>query len=116
MKSGQSAALDITGTSSLQPIIVSHAAEKSGYAIKAAEDGKFAQYEKSCDQQGILFVLLAMEILDGLLRTQKKALLRISLLADSRNYQSVAHFIAFDRALQSLSAVIIQGSATMLMS
>ena len=39
-KSGQSAALDITVTSSLQPNIISHAAEKSGYGIEAAEDHK----------------------------------------------------------------------------
>ena len=82
-KSGQSAALDITVTSSLN--IISHAAEKSGYAIEAAEDRKYAQYEKSCAQQGILFVLLAIEVLGGLSRTLKKALLRMSLLADSRN-------------------------------
>ena len=51
-KFGQSAALDITVTSSLQPNIISHAAEKSGYAIEAAEDRKLAQYENSCAQQG----------------------------------------------------------------
>ena len=115
-KSGQSAALDITVTSSLQPNIISHAAEKSGYAIEAAEDRKYAQYENSCAQQGIMFVPLAIEVLGGLSRTLKKALLRMSLLADSRNYQSVGQSIAFDRAVQSLSVVIIRGSANMLLS
>ena len=37
-KSGLSAALDRTVTSSLQPNVISHAAKKSGYAIEAAED------------------------------------------------------------------------------
>ena len=37
-KSGQSANLDISVTSSLQPNIISHAAEKFVYAIRAAED------------------------------------------------------------------------------
>ena len=115
-KSGQSAALDIAATSSLQPNIIFHAAEKSGYAIEAAEDRKYAQYENNCAQQGILFVPLAIEVLGGLSRTLKKALLRMSLLADSRNYQSVGQSIAFDRAVQSLSVVIIRGSANMLLS
>ena len=72
-------------TSSLQPNIISHTAEKSGYAIEAAEDRKYAQYENTCAQQGILFVPLAVEVLGGLSRTRKKALLRMSLLADSKN-------------------------------
>ena len=86
-KSGQFAALEITMTSSLQPSIISYAAERSGYAIEASEDRKYDQYENSCAQQGILFVPLAIEVLGGLLRSLKKALLRMSLLADSRNYQ-----------------------------
>ena len=61
-KSGQSAALDITVTSSLQPNIISLAAEKSGYAIEAAEDRKYALYGNSFAQQGILFVPLAIEV------------------------------------------------------
>ena len=65
-KSGQSAALYITVTSSLQPENISHVAEKSGYAIEAAEDRKYAQFENSCAQQGILFVPLAIEVLGGL--------------------------------------------------
>ena len=69
-----------------------------------------------CAQQGIMLVPLAMEVLGGLSRTLKKALLRMSLLADSRNYQSVGQSIAFDRAVQSLSVVIIRGSANMLLS
>ena len=115
-KSGQSAALDITMTSSLQPNIISHAAEKSGYAIEAAEDRKFAQYGNSCAQQGILFVPLAIDVLGGLSRTPKKALLRMSLIADSSKYQSVGQSIASDRAVQSLSFVIIRGSANLLLS
>ena len=35
----------------MQLNIISHAAEKSGYAIEAAEDRKYAQYENSCAQQ-----------------------------------------------------------------
>ena len=55
-KSGNSAALDITVTSSLQPNIFSSAAEKSGYAIDAA------QYENSSAQQVILFIPLVIEV------------------------------------------------------
>ena len=46
-KSGHSATLDITVTSFLQPNIISHTAEKSGYAIEAAEDQKYAEYKNS---------------------------------------------------------------------
>ena len=115
-KSGQSVALDITATSSLQPNFISHAAEKSGYAIEAAEDQKYAHYEKRCAQQGIYFVPLAIDVLGGLSKTLKKALMRMSLLADSRNYQSVGHSIALNRAVQSRSVVIMRRSATMLWS
>ena len=115
-KSGQFDALDITMTSSLKPIIISRAAEKTLYAIEAAEDWKYAQYEISCAEQGISFVPRAIEVLVCLLRALKKALLRITLLADSRIYQSVGHSIAFDRAVQSLSVVIIRESATALLS
>ena len=45
-KSGRSAALDVTVTSPLQPNIINHAAEKSGYAIEAAEEQQYAQHEK----------------------------------------------------------------------
>ena len=55
----------------------------------------------------MLFVPLAIEVLGGLLRTLKKALLRMSLLVDSKIYQSVGQSIAFDRAVQSFSVVII---------
>ena len=61
----------------LQPNNISHAALKSGYAIEAAGDRKFAQYENLCAQQGILFVPLAIKFLGILLRTLKKALLHI---------------------------------------
>ena len=66
--------------------------------------------------KGISFVPLAIEVLGGMSRTLKKALLRMSLLADSNIYQSVGQSIAFNRAVQSLSVVIIQGSANMLLS
>ena len=60
-KSGCPAALDVTVTSSLQPNIINHAAEKSGYAIEAAEERKNAQHENSRSEHGILFVPLAVE-------------------------------------------------------
>ena len=78
-------------TSFLQPSIISLAAERSGYAIEAAEDQRHAQYGNNCTQLEILFEPLATNVFGGLVvsRTLKKALLRMSLLADSRNYQSV---------------------------
>ena len=86
---------------------------KSGYAIEAAEEQKYAQPENNCSEQEILFVPLAVESLGGLSVTLKKALKLIALLADSRNYQSQGHAIAFDRLAQSVFVVIVRGSATM---
>ena len=70
----------------------------------------------SCSEQEILFVPLAVESLGGLTVTLKKTLKRIALLADSRNYQSQGHAIAFDRLDQSVSVVIVRGSATMFLA
>ena len=95
-KSGRPAALDVTANSPLQPNIINDAAEKSGDAIEAAEEQKYAQHENSCSEQGILFFPVAVESLGGLSVTLKKALKRIALLAD-RNYQSQRHAIKFDR-------------------
>ena len=63
-----------------------------------------------------MFVSLGVESLGGLSVTLKKALMRIALLADSRNYQSHGHAIAFDRLAQSVSVVIVRGSATILLA
>ena len=78
-KLGRSAALDVTVTSPLQPNVINHAAEQSGYAIEAAEEQKYAQHENSCSEQGILFVLLAVDSLGGLSVTLKKTLKRKTL-------------------------------------
>ena len=43
-KSGRPAALDVTVTSPLQPNFINHTAEKSGYAIEAAEERKYSQH------------------------------------------------------------------------
>ena len=75
-------------TSFLQPNLITHAAEKSGYEF---EDRKYTQHENSYALQGFLFIPLAIEVLFGLSSTLKKALLRMSLLADSRKYQLVVH-------------------------
>ena len=115
-KSVRPAALDVTVTSPLQPNIINHAAEKSGYAIEAAEERKYAQHENNCSEQGISFVPLAVESLGRLSVARKKALNRIALLTDSRNYLSQGHAIAFDRLAQSVSVVIVRGSATMLLA
>ena len=61
-----------------------------------------------------LFLLLLS--LGGLSVTLKKVLKQIALLADSRNYQSEGHAIAFDRVAQSASVVIVRGSATKLLA
>ena len=85
-------------------------------SIEAAEERKYAKHKNSCSEQRILFVPLAVESLGGLSVTLKKRLMRIALLADSRNYQSQGHAIVFDRLAKSVSVVIVRGSATMLVA
>ena len=89
-----------------QPNIINHAAEKSGYAIETAEEQKYANRKNSCSEQGYLFVPFEAESFGGLAVTLKRTLKRIAPLADSRNYQSQGHAIAFDRLAQSVSVVI----------
>ena len=76
--------------------------------LKLLKVENFLSIKNSCAQQRILLVPLAIEVFGGLSRTLKKALQRMSLLADNRNYQSVGHTISSDRTVQSLFVVIIR--------
>ena len=116
LKPGRTTALDVFVTSPLQQTIINHSAERSGYAIEAAEERKYAHHENCCSEQGILFVPLAVESLGGLSVTLNTALERIALLAVSRKYQLQGHAITFGRLAQSVSVVIVRGSATMLLA
>ena len=71
---------------------------------------------QECKELRLFLLLLSHWALGGLSVTLKKALKRIVLLADSRNYQSQGHAIAIDRLAQLAYAVIVRGSTTMLLA
>ena len=67
----------------------------------AAEDQKFSQHENSCAQQEILIVVLILSVnqtFERSVQDSEEGLSAHVVLIDSRNYQSVGHFIAFKRA------------------
>ena len=113
---GQPAALDITITSPLQPSIISNAARKSGFALRAAEDRKLEQYSQQCANIGVQFIPMAFESFGGLSELIRKTLKRIALLTDNRSLYSAGVSVAFSRLEQSVSATLMRGNAIMLIA
>ena len=58
---GSRAAVDVTPTCRLQPIVINRAAEEVGYACKLAEERKFAASAELCQQSGFEFTTLAIK-------------------------------------------------------
>ena len=113
---GQPAALDITITSPLQPNIISNAARKSGFALRAAEDRKLEQYSQQCANIGVQFVPMAFESFGGLSELVRKTLKRIALLTDNRSLYSAGLSVAFSRLAQSVSVTLMRGNAIILIA
>ena len=113
---GQPAALDITITSPLQPSIISNAARKSGFALRAAEDRKFEQYSQQRAKIGLQFNPMAFESFGGLSELVRKTLKRIVLLTDNKSLSSVGLSVAFSRLAQSVSVTLMRGNAIMLIT
>ena len=76
----------------MQPSIISNAARKSGFALRAAEDRKLEQYSQQCANIGVQFIPMAFESFGGLVR---KTLKRIALLTDNRCLYSAGLSVAF---------------------
>ena len=94
---GQPAALDVTVTSPLQSSLSINASEKSGFALSAAEDGKYEQYAQNCSEVEIQFIPLAFETFGGFSEAVRKTLKQIATLADNKNLQPAALSVAFSR-------------------
>ena len=69
----------------MQPSIISNAATKSGFSLRAAEDRKLKQFYQQCANIGVQFILMAFESFGGLSELVRKTLKRIALLTDNRN-------------------------------
>ena len=113
---GQTAALDITITSPLQPSIISNTASKSGFALRAAEDRKLEQYPQQCVNIGVQYIPMAFESFGGPCELLRKTLKRIALLTDKRSSYSAGFSVAFRRLAQSVSVTLTRGNAIMLIA
>ena len=71
---GQPAALDVTITSPLQPSVISNAARKSVFALKAAEDRKLEQCSQQCANIDVQIIPMAFESFGGLSELFRKTL------------------------------------------
>ena len=60
---GKDAALDVTVVNPLQAALVSQAADTPGHALKVAHKRKLDKSWQACNQQGIVFLPLAVESL-----------------------------------------------------
>ena len=107
----QPAALDITITSPLQPSIISNAARKSGFALRAAEHRKLEQYSQQCANIGVQFIPMTFESFGGLSELVRKTLKRITLLIDNRSLYSAGLSVAFRRLAQLVSVTLTRGNA-----
>ena len=107
---GESAALDVTITSPLQPSIISNA------AMRAAEDRKFEQHSQQCANICVQFIPTAFESFGGLSELVRNKLKRIALLTDNRSLYSAALSVAFSRLDQLVSVTIMRGNAIMLIA
>ena len=113
---GQPAAMDVNITSPLQPSIISNAAMKSGFALRAAEDRKFEQYSQHCANIEIQFIPKAFESFGGLSDLVRKTVKRIDLPTDNRSLYSAGLSVAFSSLSQSVPVTLMRGNATMLIA
>ena len=76
--------------------------DKSGFALRAAEDRKLEQYRQQCANIGGQVIPMAFESFGGLSEMVRKTLKRIALLTDNRTLYSAGSSFAFSRLAQSI--------------
>ena len=113
---GQRAALDITITSPLQPIIILNVTRKSGFALRATEEKKFDQYFQQSANIGIQFNPMAFETLGALSELVRETLKPIALHTDNRSFHPAALSVTFIRLAQSVSVIITRWNAIILIA
>ena len=100
--------MDVTISSFLQPTFIVNAAEKSGFALSAAEDRKYEQCAQKCSELGNLIQSLARESFGGVLETIRATLKHIATLAGNKVLEPVGSSVASGSLSQSVSAPAIR--------
>ena len=62
---GKDTTIDVTVVNPLQSGLVVKVAENRGYAVEAAHNRKVARYANRCEEEGMVFVPLAVDTLVG---------------------------------------------------
>ena len=106
---GKDAALDVTVVNPLQAALVSQAAETPGHALKVAHKRKLDKSWQACNQQGIVFLPLAVESLGA---WHKSAILEIKKLGSALARHTGEEEITTTRHLfQQLSIALVKENA-----
>ena len=100
----------------MQPSIISNAASKSGFALRAAKDRKLEQYYQQCPNIGVPFIPVAFESFGGLSELVKETLNRIVLLTDNRTLYLAGLSVAFSSLAQSVAITLMRGDGIMLIA
>ena len=109
---GKDAALDVTVVNPLQAALVSQAAETPGHALKVAHKRKLDKSWQACNQQGIVFLPLAVESLGA---WHKSAILEIKKLGSALARHTGEEEITTTRPLfQQLSIALVKGNAALM--
>ena len=109
---GKDAALDVTVVNPLQAALVSQAADTPGHALKVAHKRKLDKSWQACNQQGIVFLPLAVESLGA---WHKSAILEIQKLGSALARHTGEEEITTTRHLfQQLSIALVKGNAALM--
>ncbi len=112
---GRPSALDITVISSLQKATINVAGSEAGASLAVAENRKLAKHAAPCDEVGITFEPIAVEVIGGWSTRALKSLKRMAHMSGSRNWHlggndTEIHFF------QQLSVVLQKGNANLIIN
>ena len=109
---GKDAALDVTVVNPLQAALVAQAAETPSHALKVAHKRKLDKSWQACNQQGIVFLPLAVESLGA---WHKSAISEIKKLGSALSRHTGEEEITTTRHLfQQLSIALVKGNTALL--
>ena len=108
---GKDCALDVTVVNPLQAALVAQAAETPGHALKVAHKRKLDKSWQACNQQGIVFLPLAVESLGA---WHQSAVSEIKKLGSSLARHTGEEEITITLHLfQQLSIALVKGNAAL---
>ena len=94
----------------------SDALSTSGFALRAAEERKFAQYSQQCANMGVQFIPIAFESFGGFSELVRKTLEQIALLTENRSIYPAGLSVAFSRLAQLVLVTLMRGNTIMLIA